>query len=104
MADARLLEKYNNLVFFDPRYEDTYTVFKKILSSTGWTSGGIAGGWALILVGVDEDDNEVGSGINKVVIGLIAKTAQAPGVELFYPESEDNDKLDEEYCWSGICG
>ena len=35
MADARLLEKYNNLVFCDPRDEDTYTVFKKILSSTG---------------------------------------------------------------------
>ena len=48
------------------------------------------------MVDVDEDDNEVGFEINKMVIGLISETAQAPGVELIFCELEDNDELDEE--------
>ena len=97
VVEARLLEKYKNLVFFDPDDQVTYTVVEQNLEFHQRNKRkGIVGGWALI--GVDEDDNEVGFEINKMVIGLISETAQAPGVELIFRELEDSDELDEEAC------
>lgn len=97
VVEARLLEKYKNLVFFDPDDQVTYTVVEDNLEFHRRNKRkGIAGGWALI--GADEDDNEVGFEINKMVIGLISETAQAPGVELIFRELEDSDELDEEAC------
>ena len=97
VVEARLLEKYKNLVFFDNNDQVTYTVFEKNLEFHRRNKRkGIVGGWALI--GVDGNDNEVGFEINKMVIGLISEVAQALGVELIFREFEDNDELDEEAC------
>jgi hypothetical protein len=81
VAEARLLEKYKNLVFYDPDNDTTYTVCDKNLEFHRKNKKkGIDGGWSVI--GVDDEEDYEPFVIGKMLIELIADHEQAPGVEI----------------------
>ena len=76
-----MLEKYKNLVFYDPDNDTTYTVCDKNLEFHRKNKKkGIDGGWSVI--GVDDEDDYEPFVIGKMLIELIADHEQAPGVEI----------------------
>lgn len=81
VAEARLLEKYKNLVFFDPDNQTTFTIHDKNLEYQRKNrKKGIDGGWSVI--GVDEEEDNEAFVIGPMLIELIADHEQAPGVEI----------------------
>ena len=81
VAEAQLLEKYKNLVFHDPDNDTTYTVHDKNLEYHRRNKKkGIDGGWAVI--GVEEDDDNEPFVVGQMLIDLIADHEQAPGVQI----------------------
>ena len=80
VAEARLLEKYKNLVFLDPDTEETFTVFGNNLEFRR----GRDGGWNIIAVSSDESVEDEGFVIGQMLVDLIAETEQAYGVQIIH--------------------
>ena len=81
VAEARLLEKYKDLVFIDPNFGTTYTIHDENLE---WKrrnrKKNIDGGWHVI--GVDEDDDNEAYVIEQELIDLIVNHQQDPTIEI----------------------
>lgn len=85
VAEARLLEKYKNLVFLYPDNNVTYTIHDKNLEYHRKNKKrGIDGGWAVI--GVDDDDDNEPFAICQILIDLIAEHEQEAGVKIVRKE------------------
>ncbi len=84
-AEARLLEKYKNLVFFDPDTDKTFTVHDNNLEFRR----GRNGGWNIIAVCSDESVEDEGFVIGEMLVDLIGTTAQAEGVEVLYSDGSE---------------
>jgi hypothetical protein len=85
VAEVRILEKYKNLVFYDPDEKCNYTISDKNLQfikkrgDKGW-----------YLIGVPHDSRlEEESFTLELAIELILKTKQADGVLIISPATED---------------
>jgi hypothetical protein len=78
VAEARLLEKYKGLVFFDPDNNCTYTVWNKNLE---YQKGG-NGGWCVIGVPADDSLDNESFLIGDMIIQLIGDNDQAEHVHV----------------------
>ena len=77
VAEARLLQKYKNLIFKDPDHEGvTWTVFGGHLEYRS----GRHGGWNVIAEKSDNSDKDEPFFVNDMLIGMIADTEQAEGI------------------------
>jgi len=85
VAEARILEKYRGLVFWDPDTEANFTVHEDNLEF----HRGKDGGWHLIGNSSDESVEDEGFAIGEMIIGMIADTEQRPGVEIIREEEEE---------------
>ena len=78
VAEVKLLEKYKDLVFFDPDNECLYTVWNKNLEFRR----GRNGGWCLIGCPADPKLDDEPFPIGEMVIELIADTDQDDAVQV----------------------
>jgi hypothetical protein len=79
VAEATLLEKYKDLVFFDPDNQINYTVYNKNLE---WERGR-KGGWCLVAIPSEEGEFEDEPfAIADMVIELIADTPQEEHIQI----------------------
>ena len=84
ISEVRLLEKYKDLVFYDPDNECVYTVWHKNME---WQRGH-NGDWCLIGCSADDKlDDELFS-IAEMVISLIVKSGQDSNVDVVLNEKE----------------
>ena len=81
VAEAKLLEKYKNLVFHDPDENCMFTVAASNLEYRR----GREGGWFLVCE-PNEDDKEPEPFDITLANKLIAATLQGPGVKVVHPE------------------
>ncbi|KAL9189824.1 hypothetical protein ACHAXT_009499 [Thalassiosira profunda] len=77
-AEARLLEKYKGLVFFDPDNKTNYSVHDKELE---WCEGD-SGGWCVIAMPSEEGFEEEPFIIGDMIIELISDTPQASNIQI----------------------
>ena len=84
IAEVRLLEKYKDLVFYDPNNECVYTVWHKNME---WQSGRNSG-WCLIGCPADEKLDDEPFSIAEMVISLIAKSSQYSNFDVVLNEKE----------------
>ena len=77
-VEAMFLEKYKGLMFWDPDTKVTFTVHEDSLEFRRGKGGG------LNLVGNSSDDSveDKGFAIGEMIIGMIAGTEQAKGVDI----------------------
>ena len=80
----RFLEKYKDLVFYDPDNKCVYTVWQKNLE---WQRGR-NGGWCLIVCPADDKLYDEPFSIGEMVISLIAKSVQDSNVDVLWNEKE----------------
>lgn len=81
VAEARLLEKYRDLMFLDPDTNKTFKVWGGNLEyHRGSRKRGITKGWGLVCI--DENGEEEGWLLNKDVIELIGLHSQEGGVQI----------------------
>ena len=78
VVEVKLLEKYKNLVFFDPDNECLYTVWHKNLEYRR----GCNGGWCLIGCPADSNLEDEPFPIGEMVIEMIADTDQDSAVKI----------------------
>ena len=78
LAEVRLLEKYKDLVFYDPDNDCIYTVWHKNLE---WQRGR-NGGWCLIGCPMNDDLDDEPFTIGPMVIDMIADTDQNENVDI----------------------
>jgi hypothetical protein len=79
VAEATLLEKYKDLVFFDPDNQINYTVYNKNLE---WERGR-KGGWCLVAIPSEEGEFEDEPfAVADMVIELIADTPQEEHIQI----------------------
>ena len=76
IAEVRLLEKYKDLVFYDPDNECVYNVWHK------------NGGWCLIGCPADDKLDDDPFSIAEMVISLITKSGQDSNVDVVLNEKE----------------
>ena len=84
VAEVRLLEKYKDLVLYDPKNECVYTVWKK---NWDWQRGR-NGGWCLIGCPVDDKLDDEPFSIAEMGIILIAKSSQDYNMDVVLNEKE----------------
>jgi len=84
IAEVRVLEKYKDLVFFDPDNECIYTVWHKNLE---WQRGR-NGGWWVIGCSMDDKLDDEPFPIGQMTIDLIAETSQNANVQIIQNEKE----------------
>ena len=89
VAEARILEKYRGLVFWDPDTEANFTVHEDNLEF----HRGKDGGWHLIGNSSDESVEDEGFAIGEMIIGMIADTEQRSGVEIICEEEVELTEL-----------
>ena len=92
VAEARLLEKYKNLAFYDPDEDTTFTIHPDNLEFRR----GKGGGWMLIGVSADENVEDEPFEIKQVFIDLIAKTEQTVNVTIVHRDEETNSDAEQE--------
>ena len=92
VAEARLLEKYKNLAFYDPDEKTTFTIHPDNLEFRR----GRDGGWMLIGVAADENVEDEPFEISQVFIDLIAKTEQTVNVTIVHRDGETLSDSEEE--------
>ena len=78
VAEARLLGKYKDLVFFDPDTQVNFTIHGDNLE----LRRGKDGGWNLIGNSMDDGVEDEGFAIGEMIIDMIADTQQGPAVEI----------------------
>lgn len=83
VAEAKLVQKYKDLTFYDPDNKTYYTVYKKNLE---WQRGR-GGGWHVIGIPTDNQFDDEPFPINAMTIELIAETKQASHVEVIRRKS-----------------
>ena len=88
VAEAMLLEKYNGMVFWDPDTKVNYTVHEDKLEFRRSKRGG----WNLIGNSSDESVKDEGFAIGGMIIGMIAETEQAKGVEVILVDETEEDE------------
>lgn len=81
VAEARLLEKYKDLVFFDPDNEILYTVSNENLD---FHRGG-KGGWFVIGIPADDKYDDEPFKIADWMVKLIAEHEQEPHIRIIQP-------------------
>ena len=87
VAEARLLQKYKNLIFKDPDHEGvTWTVFGGHLEYRS----GRCGGWGMIAEKSDNSDKDEPFFVNDMLIGMIADIEQAKRI-VVVRQNTDND-------------
>ena len=93
VAEARLLEKYKDLVFFDPDTQVNFTVHGDNLEFRR----GKDGGWNLIGNSSDDGVEDEGFAIGEMIIDMIADTQQGPAVEIIRMniEAEEDTALED---------
>ena len=87
VAEAQLLSKYKDLVFYDMDNEATFVVWNKNMEyHRANRKAGVEGRWALIYVTPDADKDGEGEAwaICEEIIEMIATMEQAPGVEIIH--------------------
>ena len=83
VAEARLLEKYKNLVFYDPDDKTTFTVGDEELEfNRGNKKQDIDRGWYAICTSADGNEQMFAFSL---LVELIAQTKQADGVQIIFP-------------------
>ena len=88
VAEAMLLEKYKGLVFWDPDTKVNFTIHKDNLEFRR----GKGDGWNLIGNSSDESVENEGFAIGEMIIGMIAETDQAKGVEVIVADETGEDE------------
>ena len=78
VVEAKILEKYKGLIFWDPDTEANFTVHEENFKF----HRGKVGGWHLIGNLSDESVEDEGFAIGEMIIGIIANTEQRSGVEI----------------------
>ncbi len=90
VAEARLLEKYKDLMLLDPDSNKTYKIHA---SNLQWYKASkrqnIAGGWYVI--GTDEDDKDESFEIEDELLVQMAATPQDPSVHIIRKEELEED-------------
>ena len=89
VAEARILEKYKGLVFWDPDTEANFTVHEENLEF----HRGKDGGWHLIGNSSNVNVEDEGFAIGEMIIGMIADTVQRQGVEIIREEEVELTEL-----------
>ena len=84
VAEAKLLEKYKDLVFYDPDHKVNFTVHGNNLEYRR----GREGGWCVIGDSTDEKVEDEPFKIGDMLIEMIADTQQAEGVEIMHLDCE----------------
>ena len=84
IVEVRLIEKYKDLVLYDPENECVYTVWRKNLE---WQRGRNSG-WCLIGCPVDDKLDDEPLSIAEMVIILIEKSSQESNVDVMLNEKE----------------
>ena len=82
IAEIRLLEKYKDLVFYDPDNECIYTVWARNLE---WQRGR-NGGWCVIGCPMDDKLDDEPFQIGQMTLDLIAETTQNDNVDIILNE------------------
>ena len=88
IAEARLLEKYKNLVFYDPDTDCTFTVASQNLE---YRRGRKDGGWHLICE-PNDDSEEAEPFAIPLANELIGVTQQADGVKVIHEVLEGSEE------------
>ena len=92
IAEARLLEKYKNLVFFCPDDQITFTVNSDAMQyHRGSKRKNIDKGWAAICTNANGDEDQFAI---PLLNELITETAQADGVQVIFPSFLGSSKTD----------
>jgi hypothetical protein len=87
VAEARLLEKYKDLMFFDPDTGKTFKVWGGNLEfHRGSRRTGVEKGWGLVCI--NEESEEEGWVLNEEVIELIGAHTQADDIEVVHRGGE----------------
>ena len=86
VAEAKLLEKYKGLVFFDPDNKCHYTICSKNLEFFK----GRNGGWCVIGVPADDKLEDEPFLIGKLVHDLVRETPQEARIRVIAPDDENN--------------
>ena len=85
-----MLEKYKDLVFYDP---DTKKIFKVWGGNLEFHRGshrtGVSKGWGLVCI--NEDGDEDGWVLNEKVVQLIGSHPQADGIEVIHQEVDGGE-------------
>ena len=85
--EARILEKYKGLMFFDPDTGKTFKVWGGNLEfHRGSRMTGVEKGWGLVCI--NEESEEEGCVLNEEVIELIGSHAQADEIEVIHQDGE----------------
>ena len=87
-VEAMFLEKYKGLVFWDPDTKVNFTIHKDNLEFRR----GKGDGWNLIGNSSDESVKDEGFAIGGMIIGMIAETEQAKGVEVILVDETEEDE------------
>jgi hypothetical protein len=91
VAEALILEKYKDLVFYDPDTKKTFKVWGGNLEfHRGSHKSGISKGWGSVCI--NEDCNGEGWILNEEVVQLIGSHPQADGIEVNHQEVEGGDE------------
>jgi len=91
VAEARILEKYKDLVFYDPDTKKTFKVWGGNLEfHRGSRRTATTKGWGLVCI--NEDGKEEGWILNDEVVQLIGSHAQADGIEVIHQEVEGGEE------------
>jgi hypothetical protein len=92
VAEARLLQKYKGLVFFDPDTSSTFSIWEQNMEF----HRGKGNGWFLLAVNADCDNEDGEEGeleafSLELAIELIAETQQDIGVQVVQQQDDDKE-------------
>ncbi len=91
VAEARILEKYKDSVFYDPDTKKTFKVWDGNLEfHRGSRRTGVTKGWGLVCI--NEDGNEEGWLLNEEVVQLIGSHQQVDGIEVIHKEVDEGEE------------
>ena len=97
VAEARILEKYKGLVFWDPDTKANFTVHEENLEF----HRGKDGVWHLIGNSSDESVEDEAFAIGDMIIDMIAETEQRSGVEHICDAESEMSELGRDICAAG---
>ena len=91
VAEARILEKYKDLVFYDPDTKKSFKVWGGILEfHRGSCRTGVLKGWGLVCI--HEYGDEEGWLLNKEVVQLMGSHRQVDDIEVIHQEVDGGEE------------